>query len=108
MSLVFSRWGKVAASSTATTLITKYNVNAVVFIGVAGAINHSLNIGDVVVAECLYQHDMDARPLFDKHQIPLTTTKLFKSNAKIVENVKEAISHFLLKLPENFSYEYIR
>jgi len=69
--VVFSHWGKVAASSTATALITRFDVSEILFTGVAGGIDRSLNVGDIVVATQLYQHDMDARPLIDRHEIPL-------------------------------------
>ncbi len=58
--LVFSRWGKVAAASTATTLIQHYGVERLIFTGVAGGVEPELNIGDMVVADTLVQHDMDA------------------------------------------------
>ena len=37
--LVFSRWGKVASACTTTTLINEFNVDFILFTGVAGAIN---------------------------------------------------------------------
>ncbi|MGH7145980.1 MAG: 5'-methylthioadenosine/adenosylhomocysteine nucleosidase [Planctomycetota bacterium] len=69
--LVYSRCGKVAAATTATHLILEHGVEEIIFTGVAGAADPRLKIGDVVVAERLYQHDMDARPLFAQHEIPL-------------------------------------
>jgi len=60
---VFSRWGKVAAATTATNMILHFKVDRIVFTGVAGAISHELNVGDIVIGQRLYQHDMDARPL---------------------------------------------
>src|SRR5262249_4269300 len=61
--LVFSRWGKVAAATTATYLIEHFGVSQLIFTGVAGGVDESLRVGDVVVASTLYQHDMDASPL---------------------------------------------
>ena len=61
--LVFSRWGKVAAATTATCLITHFGVDEILFTGVAGGADPSVQVGDVVVARALYQHDMDASPL---------------------------------------------
>lgn len=69
--VVFSRLGKVASSSTVTQLISQFGVDEVVFTGVAGAVDPDLSVGDVVVARHLYQHDMDARPLFARHELPL-------------------------------------
>ena len=40
--LVFSRWGKVAAATTVTTLIQHFKVTEVVFTGVAGGIGLKL------------------------------------------------------------------
>ena len=73
--LVFSRWGKVAAASTGTTLIEVYDVNLIVFTGVAGAIAEDLEIGDVVIGNRLVQHDLDASALpgLKRHEVPLCT-----------------------------------
>lgn len=69
--LVFSRWGKVAAASTAAALILKFGISELIFTGVAGALNPALRIGDVVIGRRLYQHDLDARPLILRFEIPL-------------------------------------
>lgn len=69
--VVFSHWGKVAAASTVTYLIAKLGVTEVIFTGVAGAMSQSLNVGDIVIAKQLYQHDMDASPIIPQHEIPL-------------------------------------
>ena len=68
--LVFSRWGKVAAASTVTHLIAQFGVDEIIFTGVAGAVDPALNVGDVVIAGQLFQHDMDARPLYSRHELP--------------------------------------
>src|SRR5262245_19958548 len=69
MVVVFSRWGKVAAATTATHLIADFGVAEILFTGVAGAAHPGLKVGDVVVGARLWQHDMDARPLFPRHEI---------------------------------------
>lgn len=76
---VFSRWGKVAAATTATTLITKFNVDRILFTGVAGATDPGLSLGDVVVGDEIFQHDMDARPFFAQHEIPLLGRSSFRT-----------------------------
>ena len=50
--------GKVHAAMCAQTMITSFPVTAVLNLGVAGAIDNVLNIGDVVISEDLVHHDM--------------------------------------------------
>jgi adenosylhomocysteine nucleosidase len=96
--LVFSRWGKVAASSTVTSLINVFGAELIIFTGVAGAVAPELNIGDIVIGEALYQHDMDARPIFPRHQIPLTDTTLYYPEAKLLEIADAAAQKFTQKI----------
>lgn len=93
--LVYSRVGKVSASSTATTLIEKYGVDYIVFTGVAGAVDQSLNIGDIVLGKNTYQHDMDARPLFPRFEVPLTGSSLFEANKQEINLASQAIQNFI-------------
>ena len=88
--LVFSRCGKVAASTTATSLITEFKVDQIIFTGVAGAVSPDLNIGDIVISDELYQHDIDARPLFPRYEIPLMGVAYFKANAVLIKKAEEA------------------
>ncbi len=69
--LALSRIGKVAAATTATTLIEAFDAQRLVFTGVAGGIGPGVQVGDVVVATEFVQHDMDASPIFPRYQIPL-------------------------------------
>lgn len=57
--------GKVNAAVTAQTMILKYDVDALVNIGVAGGLEPSLKIGDIVIADRVVEHDMDTTPLGD-------------------------------------------
>lgn len=88
--VVFSRWGKVASSITATNLITCFDVDCIIFTGVAGAISSDLNIGDIIIAKELYQHDVDAQPFFKKHQIPLTKDIFFPSDVELTQKALTA------------------
>ena len=98
--LVFSRWGKVAAAATAATLIAEYQVDQIIFTGVAGATAKHLNIGDVVIATHLYQHDMDASPLFAKLEVPFLSLKFFGVDPFFLNTAtKAAHSFFENKLP---------
>jgi adenosylhomocysteine/aminodeoxyfutalosine nucleosidase len=59
--MAYSKIGKVFASLTATTMIEKFKVEKILFSGVAGAIDSTLNIGDLIVATALCQHDLDLK-----------------------------------------------
>ena len=59
IALAYSKIGKVNAALTATLLIEKYGCKKLLFSGVAGGINESLKIGDLIVADKLVQHDVD-------------------------------------------------
>ncbi|MEO6902034.1 MAG: 5'-methylthioadenosine/adenosylhomocysteine nucleosidase [Bacteroidia bacterium] len=95
--VVFSRWGKVAASTTLTTLILEFKITELIFTGVAGAINPSLNIGDIVIAKRLIQHDMDARPLVPQFEIPLLGITYFESPNEKVAKAELIINDLLSK-----------
>jgi adenosylhomocysteine nucleosidase len=75
--VVFSRWGKVAAASTVTTLIDVFNITQLIFTGIAGGIHADIKVGDVVVASSCVFHDMDTRPLYDRYVVPLINKKFF-------------------------------
>lgn len=79
--LVLSRVGKVSAAITTMLLLERFGVTHIVFTGVAGAVDPRLRIGDIVVAERLVQHDMDASPLpaFRRFEIPLLDKIFFDS-----------------------------
>jgi adenosylhomocysteine nucleosidase len=68
---VLARVGKVAAATTATLLVSEFDVDCAVFTGTAGGLHQSARVGDVVVAEALLQHDMDASPIFPRYEVPL-------------------------------------
>jgi len=93
--VVFSRWGKVAAATTVSTLILKFNITELIFTGVAGAISPDLRIGDVVIGRRLIQHDMDARPLMNRFEIPLLGITHFKCEESRVAQAEKIASELL-------------
>jgi adenosylhomocysteine nucleosidase len=93
--LVFSRWGKVAAATTATQLILDFKVDILIFTGIAGALSPDLQIGDIVVGQRLYQHDMDARPLMQQFEIPLTGKTFFETDPDWVQKAQKASERFV-------------
>ena len=92
---VFSRWGKVAAATTAASLITEFQVERMVFTGVAGGIAPDVKVGDIVIAQRLFQHDMDARPLMRRFEIPLTGKTSFEIHPQDQKMMTEAVHQFL-------------
>lgn len=95
--VTFSKWGKVAAAITATTMAEHFKVSHIVFIGTAGALSDDLNVGDIVVAKRLVQHDLDARPIIPRFQIPLTDTIYVPTNEKLSSLAMETVKTLLKK-----------
>lgn len=89
--VVYSRIGKVAAATTISTLILKFNITGLIFTGVAGGISSDLKIGDIVIGTELVQHDMDAFPLFPTYEIPLIGKTFFKADDQLVELASKSV-----------------
>lgn len=93
--LVLSKIGKVAASITATLLIDNFDIEYVLFMGVAGAGNPNVNVGDVVVADFLLQHDVDVRPFYKPHEVAILNKALFEADEKLAKKLLNATQAFL-------------
>ncbi len=57
--VVQSGVGKVNAARTTQVLISEFDVDCVINLGVAGGINEKLAIGDVIIPKKVVQHDFD-------------------------------------------------
>lgn len=57
--------GKVFAGLCAEAMILKYEPSLIINVGVAGCLDSTLKIGDIVIADNVCQHDMDTSPLGD-------------------------------------------
>jgi len=97
--VVFSRWGKVAASSTATTLIERFGVDLMLFTGVAGAIDDRLEIGDIVVADKLVQHDMNASaiPGIKLYEVPLLGVQFFEISSDLASKAAQSAQDYITR-----------
>lgn len=82
---VLSRIGKVAAATTATALIERFQVDRIVFTGVAGGLGQGVVVGDIVVAQSFMQHDLDATPIFPKYEVPLYGISRFVTDPTLSE-----------------------
>lgn len=103
--LALSRIGKVAAATTATTLIEAFGVQRLVFTGVAGGVGPGVQVGDVVVATEFVQHDMDASPIFPRYQIPLYGRERFACDAALSALLSGASHAGLARLEGQFDVE---
>ena len=78
--------GKVNAAITATLLIEKFEVNKVIFSGVAGSLDEKLKVGDVVIGRDIVQHDVDATAFgYKMGQIPQMKEWAFESDKELIE-----------------------
>lgn len=76
--------GKVNAAVTTQVLIDTYGVDAIVFTGVAGAVDPELNVGDIVISSESMQHDMDVTALgFPIGTIPYEETSVFVADESL-------------------------
>jgi adenosylhomocysteine nucleosidase len=96
---VLSGIGKVAAATTATLLIERFKVDHILFTGVAGGLAPGVRVGDMVVAREFLQHDMDASPLFPKHEVPGTGLARFPADAALTATLLRAAQATLADLP---------
>jgi adenosylhomocysteine nucleosidase len=89
--LAFSRWGKVAAAATVAHAVTRYQPDAVLFTGIAGALVDHLAIGDYVLADALVQHDLDASPFFAATEVPLLGHRRLPVDSKLLQGLEAAV-----------------
>jgi adenosylhomocysteine nucleosidase len=78
-----SRIGKVAAATTAAALIERFGARRIVFTGVAGGLHALVQVGDTVIGSEFLQHDMDASPLFPRHEVPLYGRSRFLADEQL-------------------------
>ncbi|WP_044021942.1 5'-methylthioadenosine/adenosylhomocysteine nucleosidase [Paraburkholderia graminis] len=93
--VTLARVGKVAAAATVSALIHAFDVEAVVFTGVAGGVGEQVRVGDIVVANALLQHDLDASPLFPRFEVPLLGMSRFAADAALAAQLAQACERFI-------------
>ena len=105
--VVLSRIGKVAAATTATALIERFGVDRMVFTGVAGGVGPGVRVGDVVLADHFVQHDMDASPLFPRHEVPLYGRRRFATDAALSQSLAQAARQVLAEVVAHVGQEAV-
>ncbi|HHZ06660.1 MAG TPA: 5'-methylthioadenosine/adenosylhomocysteine nucleosidase [Clostridiales bacterium] len=85
--------GKVNAAVCAQTMILKYSPDTIINIGIAGGLDSKIDIGDIVLATNVVQHDMDGTALGDPlGEIWFTDEKLIyiPADEAIVSKLEQA------------------
>ncbi len=92
--VVRSGIGKVNAGACTQTLIDRYNVDAVINTGIAGSLDASINIGDIVLSEDAVQYDMDATAFgYALGEIPRVGTLAFRASERLIDIAEEENRH---------------
>ena len=97
----WSGWGKVSAARVTTRVLSQTfegkSIDLLIFTGVAGSANKTLAQWDIVIAQTLVQHDMDARPIYPKYVIP-PINKMNIEASKTLVNWSESVIKESVKL----------
>ncbi len=84
--------GKVNAAACAQILISVFDVDRIINTGVAGSLDASIDIGDIVVSTDAVQHDMDATALgFARGEIPYSDVFVFPADEEMRKSAVEAV-----------------
>lgn len=107
--LVMSEVGKVASTLTATILISNFDIDCVVFCGTAGGTNADLNVGDVVVANSLIQHDLFNGA--EHFKLPMLDVWDFAPDKKLSDDIFKAVESYIFEegykeIPQNYLDEF--
>ncbi len=94
------RIGKVAAATTATALVEKFQVDRIVFTGVAGGLAPEVRVGDLVLATDFIQHDLDASPIVPRYEVPLYGRTRFAADATLNTHLLDAATGAFATLPQ--------
>ena len=68
------------------------------FTGVAGAVDTRLKQWDIILSKSVIQHDMDARPIFEKYVIPALQKKKIYPSEKMLNNLFDKLKKICQKM----------
>lgn len=76
--------GQLSSARAVTRLISHFyidkSIDLIIFTGVKGAVEPSLEKWNIVVPNFLIQHDIDASPIFEKYTFPALDQSEIKAN----------------------------
>jgi len=84
--IAYSKIGKVFSTLTATIMIEKFGCDTLFFSGVAGGINPKLQIGDLIIANKLTQHDLDITAFGHSHGY-VPGGDVFVKTSEVLKNI---------------------
>ena len=85
--------GKVNAARVTQMLIDNFPIEYIINVGVAGALDPMLEIGDVVIAEKLVQHDFDVTAFgHSKGYVSGIGDRIY-ADTQLLKKIKETIKH---------------
>lgn len=96
---VLSGIGKVAAATTTAVLLERFRPQQLLFTGVAGGVGDGVAVGDIVVGSRYLQHDMDASPLFARHEMPGYGLSHFPADPALLGVMQQAAEDAVAWLP---------
>lgn len=89
--IVRSGIGKVNAGICAQILVDNFEVDMLINTGIAGSLDATIDIGDMVISTDLVEHDMDATIFGDPlGQVPRMDTFAFPADLELVKKAVEA------------------
>ncbi len=95
--LVESGVGKVNAARTTQIMIDSFDIDCILNLGSAGAINNELKIGDVLIGKYVFQHDFDITAFnHNKGYVPGVGDKI-ECDKKLVKKFEETINNIVEK-----------
>lgn len=84
--VVRSGIGKVNAAVCAQILVDQFGVDVLINTGIAGSLDATINIGDMVISTDLVEHDMDTSIFGDPlGQVPRMDTFSFPADEQLIE-----------------------
>ncbi|APD50050.1 5'-methylthioadenosine/adenosylhomocysteine nucleosidase [Francisella hispaniensis] len=95
--IAYSKIGKVFSSLTATIMIERFGVEALLFSGVAGGLQ-DLQVGDMIAATATVQHDVDVTAFgYPYGKIPISEVEI-KTSTKLLKQAQNVANELGLNL----------